>query len=306
MINCEEVRHALTGPIMSLCTPFLSNGDIDYDGIRRILDYTIEEGRTKTVVLTNGDSLFTIMTDEEIAEEAKVVIEHTAGRAMVVASDDFWWTGKDIEFARHVRDLGADMLMVRPPDWAFSCTVDTIVEHYAAIAEQGIPLMLVTNFLKERPLPMSCELLKKLRNEVGGIYAVKDDICGEFGRRLGLLVYDRWALISSGSKRDVVNAMPYGCDGYMSNFILFYPDVAHNFWQAIRANDMVGIRKIIREYDVPCWDFITNFPGGCDAVIHGILELNGLCKRWRRKPYYSLSDKDMENLAVFLKGKNWL
>ena len=31
MRSLEEIRHALTGPVMSLNTPFLSNGDIDYD-----------------------------------------------------------------------------------------------------------------------------------------------------------------------------------------------------------------------------------------------------------------------------------
>ena len=44
MLNREEVRHALTGPIMSLHTPFHRNGDIDYEGVRRIIDYTVDEG----------------------------------------------------------------------------------------------------------------------------------------------------------------------------------------------------------------------------------------------------------------------
>ena len=70
---------------------------------------------------------------------------------------------------------------------------------------------------------------ERLRDEVEGIYAVKDDVCGEFVRRLSLLVYDRWALIASGNKRHVLNVIPYGCDGYMSGFICFKPELAHEF-----------------------------------------------------------------------------
>jgi 4-hydroxy-tetrahydrodipicolinate synthase len=305
MISREEVRHALTGPIMSLNTPFFANGEIDYQSIRQIIDFTIDAG-SKTIILTSGDSLYTLLTDTEVAELTKVVVAQTAGRAMVVAADRIWWTGKDVEFAKYAREVGADMLMVLPPDWASSCTEDTLVAHYAAVAEH-MPVMVVTNFLGQRPLAPSLEVLRRLRDEVDGIYAVKDDICGEFGRRLGLLVHDRWAVFASGTKREVLNNVPYGCDGYMSCFILFKPEVAHAFWDAVQANNLPQIRKIIADYDIPMWDeLFASFPGSFDAVIHGILELNGLAQRWRRKPYYSLNDREMAELADLLEGKGWL
>ena len=72
--------------MMSLSTPFLVNGEIDYQGIRNIIDYTIDAG-SKTIILTQGDSLYTIMTDYEVAEITKFVAEYTAGRAMVVVAD---------------------------------------------------------------------------------------------------------------------------------------------------------------------------------------------------------------------------
>jgi len=306
MMDREEVRRALFGPVMSLPTPFLTNDEIDHDGVRRILDYTIEEGGSKTIIMTYGDSLYTLLSEDEIAELTQVVVQHVAGRAMVVASDNFGSTRQTIQFARYARGLGADMLMVRPPDWAASCTVDTIVEHFATIAAEGIPLMMVTNFFETRPLSFSLEVLKRLCEEIDGIYAVKDDVLGEFARRLSLLVYERWAVLTSGTKREVLNAVPYGCDGYMSNFILFKPLVAHEFHRAIRENNPTAVQTFINEYDVPFWDFITRCEGGADAAVHGILELNGLAKRWRRKPYYSLNDKHLEKLADFFKIKGWL
>ena len=46
--------------------------------------------------------------------------------------------------------------------------------------------------------------------------AVKDDVCGEMGRHLGLMAYEQWAILASGSKRMILDNVPYGCDGYLS------------------------------------------------------------------------------------------
>lgn len=303
IISREEAREALTGPMMSLRTPFLANGEIDYQGIRNIIDFTIDGG-TKAIITTWGDTLYSILTDEEIAILTKFVVEHTAGRAMVVAADRSWWTGKEVEYAKYVRDVGADMLMVLPPNWVRSCTVDTFVEHYAAVAEH-IPVMVVTNVFKGYPISMSMEVLKRLC-DVEGVYAVKDDLCGEFGRRLGLTVSDHIAAFCGGTKRLFLNSYPYGCTGYFSVFIEFKPSVAQEFWCAVQTNDSIKIRNVIKEYELPLWDYIGNFTGSFSAAIGGIQELAGLSQRWRRKPYYSLNDDEMEKMGGFFKSKGWL
>src|SRR5688500_14752521 len=119
MISREEVRKALTGPIGSVRTPFTRDGSIDFDGLRNTIDFNINAG-SKTVLLTAGDSHYFILSDREMAEVTKVAAEHTAGRAMLVAADRYYGTSHAVEFAQYVRALGADVLMVMPPDWGQS------------------------------------------------------------------------------------------------------------------------------------------------------------------------------------------
>ena len=123
---------------------------------------------------------------------------------------------------------------------------------------------------------------------------------------MGLMVHDRWAVFRSGSQREFIESRLYGCVGHMSTFILFHPQVTHELWRAIRADDSAAIKKIIEQHDVPFFDLILDSPGGFDAAIHGILELKGLAQRWQRRPYYSLSDLEMEKLSDALKKKGWL
>ena len=299
-MNLSEAREALTGPIASVSTPFNRDGSVDSDSLRDMVEHDIAAG-SGTILLTHGDSLYSILTDDEIAEVTKVVAEQTAGRAMVVAADRAWGTGKEMEFAKYACAAGADMLMVMPPDWAASCTPDTLVEHYAAVAEH-IPTMIVTNVFIPRGEAFGLETLQKAREQVPGVLAVKDDFCGSFGRKLGLLARDRWATISGGQKQNHLDMHPYGCDGYLSTYIRFKPSVAHDYWRAIQSGDLDAARDTIAKCDMPLFDFIGKLTGGFDAGIHGALELFGIAKRWRRKPYHTLNDVEMEHLAGFFNG----
>jgi dihydrodipicolinate synthase/N-acetylneuraminate lyase len=191
------------------------------------------------------------------------------------------------------------MLMVLPPDWGGSSTPRTLTDHYAAVAEH-IPVMVVTNVFIPRGMAFGLETLKTVFREVKGVYAVKDDWCGEFARKMSLLVHERWAVLSGGQKQNHLNNLFYGCDGYLSTFINFKPEVARNYWNTIQANNLTKARDIIRDYDLPYGDLISSFPGGFDAGIHGTLEIFGIAKRWRRKPYYNLNEEEMEKLKEFL------
>ncbi|MFH1924530.1 MAG: hypothetical protein ABIP48_32155 [Planctomycetota bacterium] len=57
---------------------------------------------------------------------------------------------------------------------------------------------------------------------------------------------------------------------------------------------------------MPLFDYLIASEGSFDAAVHGIFELAGFAKRYRRPPYHSLTDKQMEDLAEFLKKKNFL
>ena len=295
MIERSRVREALTGPVSSIRPPFHRDGRIDYDGLRSVIDFNISAG-SKTMLLTAGDSHYIALSDQEIAEISRAVVEHTAGRAMVVTADRYFGTPQAVAFALHVARLGADVLMVLPPDWAASCTPETLAAHYAEISRH-IPVMVVTGIFSSRGEAFGLRTLELALDRAENLVAVKDDICGDFARKMVMLVYDRCAVFSGGQKQNHMNAHPYGCHGYLSTFITFKPEVAHRYWSAIQANDLPAAVSVIRDLDLPFFDLISAVPGGFDAGLHGVLELFGICKRWRRPPYYSLSDADMETLA---------
>ena len=297
-----EVRAALSGPWPSIRTPFTRQGDIDFDALHGHLDFLLQ-AKAKAVVLTWGDSLFSILTDDEIAQVTKAVARHVDGRAFVVAADGSWWTGKVVDFSKYCTNVGVDMLMVMPPDWAASTTVDSLTAHYRAVAEH-IPVMLVTNYLGRRGMDFGLELCERLHREVPGVMALKDDVCGEFICKVCSMTHDRWALSAGGQKQNHLLMLPYGVDGYLSTFINFKPEIAWRYWDAIEAGDLPAASAVVCDYDRPLFDYIIKSEGSFDAAIHGIYELCGLAQRYRRPPYHTLTDKQMDDLAVFLQELN--
>lgn len=119
---------------------------------------------------------------------------------------------------------------------------------------------------------------------------------------MALTVHGRWAVLSGGLKQDVLSLRPYGCDGYMSWYIHFVPEIAHAFWRTIESGDLAASARLIRDYDYAWFDFSETLGGGFDAMYHGAQEVFGIAKRWRRPPYASLTDEEMERLRGFFAG----
>jgi 4-hydroxy-tetrahydrodipicolinate synthase len=290
----DQIREALTGPITSIRTPFTRESEIDYEGLRSTLDFNIEAG-SKTMLMTAGDSHYIALSDAEIADISKAVVDHVSGRAMVVTADRFYHTRQAVEFARYAKEIGSDLHMVLPPGWAASATPQTLCEHYAQVAEH-IPVMVVTGAFSAQGEGFGLDTLRLVRERVQNVAAIKDDMLGPFARKMTLLVKDEWAVFSGGQKQNHLDLHPYGCHGFMSTFMSFKPEVTHRYWSAIQSNDLDAASTVIREFDHPFFELLMKSKGGFDAALHGVFELFDIYERWRPAPYYNLNNEEMEVL----------
>ena len=74
----------------------------------------------------------------------------------------------------------------------------------------------------------------------------------------------------------------------------------------VQAGDMDVVRAVIRDFDIPLFDYVRAVEGGYDAAFHGIFEIAGVMKRHRRPPYHSLTEGQMTDLRAFLRDGGWL
>lgn len=303
-MNVTEARQALTGPIASIRTPFTQDGEIDFDGLRQQIDFNIEVAKSPVALLTAGDSHYECMSDDEMAQMARVTTEHTAGRVPVVACDWQFNTQQAVKFAAYCKGVGVDILMTRPCDWANSGSLQGQVEFFRAVAGV-IPTMVVTNLWLARPEPFGLKVIEALL-EVDNIVAIKEDLQGDFARKMCMLCHDKWAVFAGGGLRNHQNMLPFGCDGFMDRHMNFHPPISHRYWQAVQSGDDAEVLAVLRDVELPLEDFCATFDGGRDAAIHGLMELFGVCGRWRRKPYHSVTDAEMDKLRTYCQTQGWL
>lgn len=299
----DDLRTALASPIPSLRTPFLPDGDVDWDGVRSQVDFVIAGG-ARTIMITWGDSLHSVLTDDEVAQLARTVVEHTAGRAKVIAADNIWATPKAVAYAEYCAEIGADLLMLLPPNWAGSTTADSLVTHFEACGVH-LPTMVVTAFFNQGGVPpvSSCmEVIRQLHERAPSVVAIKDDLLGDLGVQICSTVRPEWSVVSGGLMRNHAFQVPWGVDGYLSMFMSFRPEIAWKYFNASEAGDYEKAWQVMREVEAPLRDYMGRAKGGFNAVVHGISELYGISARHLRAPYYTLTDAEMDELAGVLKN----
>jgi dihydrodipicolinate synthase/N-acetylneuraminate lyase len=222
----------------------------------------------------------------------------------VVAADRQWATRQTVTFAREACELGADLIMVLPPNWGGSVTAESLVQHYAAVAAE-LPVMVVTNpFLGARE-PLGLQTLERAVERVDGIWALKEDVAGNFQREACRRVAERWAVIAA-REECFLDVREVGAVGYMTPFYFIRPQRVRDVWTAMRASRWDEVRRFIAEDDQPYRAFVNALPGGYNAGLMGAFELRGIAGRWRRAPYHSLTDAELAALREFFRGKGWL
>ena len=123
--------------------PFSDNGDLDLDGMRRVLDCMIDQGVDGICVLANYSEQF-LLTDAERHTLLDLSMSHVNGRVPVIVTCSHFSTLIAADRGRRAAKAGAKMLMLMPPYHGALLRADEagIIAQFAAVADAAqIPLM---------------------------------------------------------------------------------------------------------------------------------------------------------------------
>ncbi len=176
-----------TGVFPIAPTPFADSGDLDLDGMRRVLDCMVDQGVDGICILANYSEQF-LLTDAERDALLDLCLAHVAGRVPVIVTCSHFSTRIAAERAKSAAAAGARMLMLMPPYHGASLRADEngIVEHYARVAEAAaIPIMVQDAPLSGVNLPVA--LLARLAREVPLVRYFKIEVPGAAAKLRGLI-----------------------------------------------------------------------------------------------------------------------
>ena len=278
-------QHKLRGPMLSFPTCYTKDFQLDYAGMRRMIDRAIASG-VGVVTLTAGNNDYESLSDVEIQQLTRFMVESVDGRAVTIAATGPWWTGQSMEYAKFAENAGADAVQILMfPNG----TDDGQVKHFEQIAS-AVSLPLV---LHGEP---SIELWKRLV-VIDSIVAFKLE--ADYPKGLPVLQEfgDRLTIFAGGLDSTFLAYQPHGMKAYFSVFAPFAPELSMKIWNAVTENRLDDAHQLINRYEKPFFEQWGKLGG--QAFWRATLEHFGVASRWMRPPQQSLTDAQMQEVKVF-------
>jgi 4-hydroxy-tetrahydrodipicolinate synthase len=167
-------------------TPFMPNGEIDKEGMKRVIDCMIDQNVDGICILANYSEQF-LLSDEEREILTRLCIEHVGGRVPVITTVSHFSTDIALSRAKLVKSLGGEMLMMMAPYHGalMKGTPQQTFDQFAKVGEAGVTIMVQDAPLSGVELPVP--LLVKMAKEIEMVKCFKIE-CAQAAAKLRVLV----------------------------------------------------------------------------------------------------------------------
>ena len=225
-----------------LTTPFLSNYELDGDGVRKNVAYHAK-ARTKRMVIMVGGGLGELyhMDSDTQGALAEAAVAGSQGRLPVVVGAGGGF-GQALKMARNAERAGADAVMIFPGRYPIE-NADGHYEYFRRVAESvDIPALAYP----QRKFEFWADVLARLA-ELPNMIGFKDGTGGiTTGQDLSTLIPKRLLWVAEGEGH-AMQAYPFGCRAYTTAVATFVPEASRVFWEAGVAGKMEEMKRIYDE-----------------------------------------------------------
>ena len=154
-----------------MITPFKYNGDIDYDGLKWLIDYTINNN-VNGLFPNSTTGEFVSLREEELINFVKKTIEFSNKKVLILPGITTNSTQLSIYLGKVYLDYGADGLIVMPP-YFYKLRENELYMHFSKIAESlDAPIILYNNPITTGTvIPVST--YEKLAKEYSNVIGIK-------------------------------------------------------------------------------------------------------------------------------------
>jgi len=176
----------ITGSLVAIVSPMHEDGSLDFDALRRLVEWHIAEGTNAIVVVgTTGES--PTVDPQEHVELVRTAVEVARRRVPVIAGTGANSTREAIELTEQARKIGADATLQVVPYYN-KPTQEGLYRHFVAVAETVDLPVILYNVPGRTVADLGVETTLRLA-QVPGIVGLKDatgDLAraGELLRRL--------------------------------------------------------------------------------------------------------------------------
>lgn len=284
-------RPIFKGAATALITPTNATG-VDYDRLRRLIDWQIEEGIDALVICgTSGES--STLTDAEHKKVIAYAIECVNGRVPVIAGTGSNETAYALELSRFASSAGADGVLVVTPYYN-KATQNGLIKMYNTIADASTAPVIIYNVPSRTGVniePATYAVLAEHEN----ICAIKE-ANGNISKIVETvsLVGDKLDLYS-GNDDQIIPIMSMGGLGVISVLSNIMPRQTSELCRKYLSGDMAGAVKMQTEY-MPIIKAL--FSEVNPIPVKAAMAAMGWCENYLRLPLTEMEPENEEKLLA--------
>ena len=286
----------LRGCATALVTPFMSDGAVDVERLRNLIDYQITGGvRLLVPCGTTGESA--TMTDEEDQLVIRTTVEVARGRAKVIAGTGSNATSAAIQYSQTACDIGVDGVLSVAPYYN-KPTQEGLYAHFKAVAESVPDLpVVIYNVPGRTSSTIAAQTTLRLARDCENIVAVKE-ASGNLSLIMEILrERPEGFRVISGDDSLTLALIALGGDGLISVASNEVPDLMSRMVELALGGDWEEARALhYRLLPLMETNFIESSPGPVKAA----MAMMGLIEENFRLPLVPVQEKTRVRLQEVL------
>ena len=292
----DDLMARMEGCFYTIFTPYRPDYSVDYEAIEKYLTTLYRQGARKFYAMAYN-SRYSQLTHPEIMQLNEFCIRTVKTldpqNIAIVGDPIHCSTGESIEFSRHARETGADMISLIMREKHF--TDEQVLDHFAEVGRVSHAKILVHEmpFLSgydgtQMHWPVS--LLKTLP-KIPEIIALKEDAKDFKVTCDALTLEPRIRVIIAGRKSKFMPFRPHGARAYLNGISILDARIGELFWKSYESGDDATIAFVIDKLEAPFFD-ICAAKFGWHRVNKAFLQAAGFMHRRDRMPMPHLSDEE--------------
>ncbi|MCF7528713.1 4-hydroxy-tetrahydrodipicolinate synthase [Neisseria lisongii] len=286
----------LQGSLVALITPMNQDGSINFEQLRSLIDWHIENGTDGIVAVgTTGES-----ATLSVAEHLSVIeetVKHTNKRVPVIAGTGANNTQEAIELSKAAEKAGADYTLSVVPYYN-KPSQEGIYRHFKAIAEAVAIPMIIYNVPGRTVVSMSNETILRLA-EIPNIVGVKE-ASGNIAANIELINQaPEDFVVLSGDDPTGMAFMLAGGRGVITVAANVAPKLFADMCRASLAGNIAEARRLNQQL-IPIYNTMFCEPSPA-APKWGVAAL-GKCEPYVRLPLVELSEAGQQKVRSALQA----
>lgn len=233
------------GSGVAIITPFDDNNNINYNKLRELIKYHIQNQTDAIIVCgTTGESA--TLSNDEKKELIKFTVTTANKKIPVIAGTGSNNTMNAIEMTKYAKSVGADGALVVTPYYN-KCTQDGLYYHYKRIADEtDIPIILY-NVPSRTGVDISIDSIIKL-SKINNIIGIKE-ACPNLSKIANIISStDNNFSVYSGNDDLLLPILALGGKGVISVAANIIPNEIHQICEYYFNNDYYKSKEIFYNY----------------------------------------------------------